>query len=247
MDKSKTPEQQSGTPRGQQVIEETGRLLRQMRFSQDRGAYAEGQHVAVSVDPRWNEDSETIRVLISCYAFGHHRVDWAQLPVHVLPEGGRAGVYAIIRLDGRGQAVIPRLSPGEYCLSLRRKPIRVEPVLSRQLERLAAQGETDLEERRVWRGEGEEGALLWTLEETEDGDVQIAFETNAQHLAGHVVIFSLVDPDSKQVQYRRRLTLEPTRTPGKWEGWCSLGARTEFQGPYELIFEVVPPEEEVEE
>jgi hypothetical protein len=239
----KTPEQQPGMPSGQQVIEETGRLLRQMRFSQNRGVYAEGQRVAVSIDPRWNEDDETIRVLISCYAFGHRRVDWAQLPVHVLPEGRGAGVYAIVRLDVRGQAVIPRLPPGEYRLSLRRKPTRVEPVLSRQLERLAAQGETDLEERRVWSGEEEDGTLLWTFEETEDGDVQIAFETNAQQLAGHVVIFSLVDPDSKQVQYHRRLILETTRTPGKWEGWCSLGARAEFQGPYELSFEVVPPGE----
>jgi len=243
MEKDKTPEQQPGTPRGRQVIEETSQLLRQMRFSQNQGAYAEGQHVAVSVDPRWNEDNETVRVLISCYAFGHRRVDWVRLPVHVLPEGKGAGVQAIVRLDGRGQAVIPKLPLGEYRLSLRLKPLRVEPVLSRQLERLAAQGETDLEERRVWNGEGEDGDILWTFEETEDGDVQIAFETNAPHLAGHVIIFSLVDPDSKQVQYRRRLTLEPTRTPGKWEGWCSIGSRNEFPGAYELVFEVMPPGE----
>jgi hypothetical protein len=164
--------------------------------------------------------------------------------VHVSPEGKGAGVHAIVRLDERGQAVVPKLPPGEYRLSLRRKPAGAEPVLSRQLERLAAQGETDLEERRVWSGKGEGGALLWSFEETEDGDIQVAFETNVQRLAGHVVIFSLIDPDSKHVQYSHRLTLGPTRTPGKWEDWCSLGARTEFQGSYELIFEVVPPGEE---
>jgi len=240
----KAPEQQPDMPRGQQVIEETARLLRQMRFSQSQGGHAEGQHVAVSVDPRWNEGNETIRVLISCYAFGHRRVDWARLPVHVLPAGKGAGVHAIVRLDARGQTVIPRLPPGEYRLSLRRKPAGAEPVLSRQLERLAAQGESDSEERRVWSGEGEDGTLLWSFEETEEGDVQIAFETNVQRLAGHVVIFSLIDPDSKHVQYRHRLTLGPTKTPGKWEGWCSLGARTEFQGPYELIFEVMLADEE---
>jgi hypothetical protein len=73
--------------------------------------------------------------------------------------------------------------------------------------------------------------------------VQIAFETSEERLAGHIVIFSLVDPDSRQVHYHQRLTLKPTRTPGKWEGWCSLGSQTDFQGPYELVFEVEPPDE----
>jgi hypothetical protein len=243
MPKNSTSKNQPQTQQGRQVIEEADRLLRQMRFSQNHGAYAEGQHVAVSVDPRWNEGDETFRVLISCYAFGHRRVDWAKLPVHVLPEGGGTGVHALIRLDVRGQATIPRLPPGEYRLSLRLKPARVEPVLSRQLERLAAQGEDEQEERRVWRGEGEDGAILWSLEETEEGEVQVAFETNEAQFAGHIIFFSLVDPDTKQVQYSQRLTLEPTRTPGKWEGWCSIGSRTEFQGPYELVFEVVSPGE----
>src|SRR5215831_448093 len=166
--------------RGRQVIEETAQLLRQMRFSSHQGAYAESQHVAVSVDPRWNKDDETLRVLITCYAFGHRSVDWGGLPVQVLPEEG--GVYAIVRLNGRGQAIIPRLPAGEYGLSLRTKPVRVALVLFRQPEHLAAQGEGEQEERRVWRGEGEEGAVLWTIEETEEGDIQIAFETSAEQL-----------------------------------------------------------------
>ena len=241
--KHKTTEEQSGAQRGRQVIEEAAWLLRQMRFSQHHGAYAEGQQVAISIDPRWNTDNETLHVLITCYAFAHRRADWAKLPMHILPEGGRAGVYAIARLNARGQVVIPRLPAGEYRLSLRLKPARVEPVLYRQPESSAAQGEDASDERRVWRGEGEGGTVTWTIEETEEGDVQIAFETSEEKLAGHVVPFSLVDPDSKRVHYSRQLTLEPTRTPGKWEGWCSVGSRTEIQGPYELVFEVVPPGE----
>jgi hypothetical protein len=225
------------------VIEEAARLLRQMRFSQNQGAYAEGQHVAVSIDPRWNEDNETVHVLVTCYAFGHRQVDWATLPVHVAPESGSTGVHAITRLDARGQTSIPKLPPGEYRPSLRVKPARVAPVLSRQLERLAAQGEDEQTERRVWRGGEESDAVSWTIEETEEGDVQVAFETNAEFLAGHVVTFSLIDPHSKQVQYSQRLILEPTRAAGKWEGWVSIGSRTEFQGPYELFFEVAPPDE----
>src|SRR5919198_613578 len=241
--KNKMSEAQPQVQRGRQVIEEAAQLLQQMRFSQNHGAYAEGQYVAVSVDPRWTADSIAIHVLLTCYAFRHQRVDWAKLPVHVLPEGGGAGVHAIARLNARGQVVIPRLPPGDYRLSLRVRPARVEPVLYRPLESLAAQGEDEQDERRLWRGEGEDGAIVWTVEETEEGDVQVAFETSEEKLAGHVIVFNLVDPNSKRVQYSRRLRLEPTRTPGKWEGWCSVGSRTEIQGPYELLFEVVPPGE----
>jgi len=238
------PKQRTGeaeAQKGRAAIEEAARLLRQMQFSQDYGAYAEGYHVAVSVDPRWNADHETVSVLITCHSFGHRHTDWALLPVQVLPKSGETGVHAITRLDARGQALIPRLPPGDYHLSLRLKPIQVERVLFRQHERLAAQGEAEPYERRLWRGEGKEGAIVWTIEETEEGDVQIAFETSEERLASHIVVFSLVDPDSKCVQYSHRLTLEPTRTAGKWEGWCSIGSRSEFQGPYELLFEVVPP------
>jgi hypothetical protein len=128
---------------------------------------------------------------------------------------------------------------------LRFKPLRSIPILSQREERLAAQDEDDRAgERRSWQGESEDGALLWTLEETEDGDVQISFETTDERLAGHQITFNLLDPASRQVRYSQHLRLEPTRTAGKWEAWCSLGSHTEFQGPYELDFEIVPPEEQ---
>ena len=229
--------------RGRSIIEEAAGLLRQIQFSPHHGAYAEGQQVAVSIDPRWNAGNETVRVLIACHTFGHRSVDWATLPVHALPENDSVGVHAIARLNARGQAVIPNLPLGEYRLSIRLRPARVQPVFSRQVERLAAQDEDKDEERRVWRGEDEDGELVWTLEETEDGEVQVAFETTTERLAGHIVEFHLIDPDTKQVRYSHRLRLEPTQTPGVWEGWCSLGSRTDIQGPYELIFEIMSQDE----
>src|SRR3954464_9944043 len=84
---------------GQKVIEEAARLLGQVQFSQDYGAYAEGHHVAVSIDPRWNTDHETIRVLIACSPFGHRGIDWASLPIQILPKNGRVGVHALARLN----------------------------------------------------------------------------------------------------------------------------------------------------
>src|SRR5690242_21477370 len=84
---------------GNLALTEAAQLLRRMRLLHDEGAYAEGHHVAVSVDPRWNADRQTLCVLISCYAFGHSRIEWSSLPVYILPDGGKAGVRVIARLD----------------------------------------------------------------------------------------------------------------------------------------------------
>ena len=240
-----TRKDQPGTPRGQRVIEEAAQLLRQLRFSTHRGAYAEGRHVAVSADPRWNADLETIQVLVTCHPFGHRRADWAALPVQVQPDSGASGVHALARLDTRGQAMVPRLPPGRYRLSLRLKPSQATPVLSRPIERLAAKELEEQEtERQVWQGAGEDNAILWTLEETEEGEVQIAFETSDERFANSTIVFHLIDPVSKQVQYSQTVTLAPTRTPGKWEGWRSLGFRIDFAGPYELVFAATTSDEE---
>jgi hypothetical protein len=59
-------------------------------------------------------------------------------------------------------------------------------VLSAEPDRLAAQGEDECEARQVWRGESEDSALVWSIEATEEGDVQIAFETSVERLAGAV-------------------------------------------------------------
>jgi len=230
-------------PHGNLALTEAAQLFRQIRLSHNHGAYIEGLHVAVSVDPRWNADHQTLRVLISCYAFAHNRIEWSSLPIYVLPEGGKAGVRFIARLDARGQTVIPTLPPGDYTLSMRLGPLRGETVLGDKIERLAAQGEDEPDERRLWRGSSEDGALVWTLEETEEGDVQISFETQEERFAGHIIVFSLLEPNSKQVQYNHRLILEPTRTPGTWEGWCSVGSQTHLYGPCELVFEVISPNE----
>jgi hypothetical protein len=86
--------------------------------------------------------------------------------------------------------------------------------------------------------------VLWTLEETEEGEVQLSFETGDARFANHVILFSLVDPVSAAVRVSGRLTLAPVRTPGKWEGWQSLGHRSEFLGPCDLEFEIETSEEE---
>lgn len=228
---------------GQATIEEAAQLFPQMRFSHRQGAYAEGRYVAISADPRWNADDRTFCVQFSCLAFGHRRVAWDRLPLHIAPEDSPSGVHVLTRLNARGQAFVPQLSPGDYRLTLRLRPTRRASVLSAEPDRLAAQGQDEREERQVWQGENEDGTILWSIEAEEEGDVQVAFETSAERLAGAVLVFSLIDPTSQQVRHSRQLTLEPTRIPGKWEAWCSIGSRTEFQGPYELEFEILGSDE----
>lgn len=225
----------------QALIDETARLLRRIHFSHAYGDYAESDAVAVSIDPRWNSGHDTFRALLSCMAFGHRQVEWEHLPVQVTPEGRGDGVHALIRLDAGGHGLIPRLPPGDYRLMLRAKLLRSVPVLAPRLDRLAAQGDEE-EERRVRQGEGEDGAVQWSLEETEDGDMQVAFETQDERLAHASVLFHLLDATSKQVCYSRQLSFTPTRSPGKWEAWCSIGVREEFPGPYDLVFEIVLPD-----
>ena len=226
---------------GQAVIAEAARLLQEIHFSHLHGAYAEGQHVAVSVDPRWNDDAETFRTLISCITLGHRQINWTRLPIQVAPEQ-RGGMHALSRLNARGQALIPNLPPGEYRLTLRFKQMQAVPVLSHTVDKLAAQGEDEEYERRVWRGESEDGLVTWSLEETEEGEVQIAFETQDASLADQRVVFQLIDPTSKQTCYRQQLAFQSTRTPNKWEAWCIIGSQADFPGPYELTFELEPPD-----
>ena len=230
---------------GQTVVNEAAALLQELQFSAQRGAYAEGEHVAVSVDPRWNTGNDSIRVLISCSAFGHRRVAWDKLPVRITPDA-TDGMSALARLNARGQALVPNLPLGDYHLSLRLKPARGTTIVFERPERLAAKDvdeQDEEDERKVWQGENEEGDLFWTLEITEDGDVQVSFETNAERLAGHVVEFHLLDPNSTHVLASQRLTLEPTRRPGTWESWCSLGSQIDLGDAYELIFDVNPPDD----
>src|SRR5262245_15939585 len=143
-------------PQSQDDIEEAARLLRELHFSHSHGAYAEGQHVAVSIDPRCNEDEETFRTISPCIAFEHRRVEGARLPMH-LSLAGCGGLHALSRLDARVQTLVPSLPPGEYRLALRLQQMRAVPVLSPVVEKLAAQGEDDAYDRRVWHGESDDG------------------------------------------------------------------------------------------
>jgi hypothetical protein len=171
-------------------------------------------------------------------------------------EGAR--VFRLAFLNARGQTVVHGLPTATYRLDVLAgqvsAPARVlDPVemgagvlgsAPPEEGRLAAAGPggEPTREPRVWSGRSDDGSLLWTVEATEEGDVQVAIETVEKRLAGQTVEFKLVDPATDKVPHDGRLTLQPARTAEKWEAWASLGPARDLGGPYELVLHLVPPE-----
>lgn len=242
MQQKPTTKQQPRAVRGQEVIEEAARLIRQMRFSANRGAYAEGKHVAVSLDPRWNDDKETISVLITCYAFGHRQVDWVGQPVFILGEK----VSAVSKFNLRGQAIQAGLPPGDYRLTT--SPVygrSVAPVpLPTRVQALAATGTARA--RGVAEKEGllepvvyesVDGRVRATVRQTKTGKTEVAFETNDETLAGATVRFAFVE-ESGRVELSDEVKLEPVEGEERlWEGYRE--ELVEPSEPCELVFEVL--------
>ncbi|MDW8367923.1 MAG: hypothetical protein RMK49_18940, partial [Abditibacteriales bacterium] len=216
--------------RGREVIEEAARFLRQIHFHANRGAFAEGKHVAVLVDPRWNEGNETIRLLITCYAFGHRRVDWEGLPVFVEPQN--RGDAWLCFLNGRGQGIIPDLPPGDYRLSTSAQFGRSAapvPFLTSALALAAAPkvGQDVICGPHVY--ESTDGRLRATLRQTMAGTTVVAVETNEASLAGAVVRFAFVQETGK-IQLTDTVTLQPVEgeaglCEGRWERLVSVVER----------------------
>lgn len=249
-----TPRGQSKPVQGREVIEEAARLLRRMHFPTRHGTYAEGHHVVISVDLRWNDDHESMRVLLTCYALGHRRVDWEGLPVFVLHDDGGTTAF-LVRLGARGQAVIANLPPGAYRLSTSshygwsaapvRLPIHRPGWMAAQKAPQSADA-TDtegLQEAPVYASR--DGRVHATVRQTQAGTTVVAFETQDATLAHAVVRFAFVR-ESGQVEQSAAVELEPIEGEarlweGRWEGVVRLS------GPCALGFAVLPQDGEAEE
>lgn len=232
--------------RGLEVIEEAARLLRQLWFSANRGANATGHHVAVSVDPHWNDDHNTIRVLVTCYAFGHRRVDWEGLPVFVRPEGGGSGGW-IRFLNARGQIVVPKLPLDNYRLSTSSQygrstqtvplPIRTTGLAGAPAVRTRGiVGRAAPSEPPVY--ESTDGRVRATVRQTQACTTEVAFETEDETLAGATVRFAFVR-ESGEIEQGSEAKLESVGGEQRlWEG-CWEGI-VKLSEPCELVFEVLP-------
>lgn len=236
---------------GHEVLSEAARLLGQMSFWPNRGAYAQGRYVAISVDPRWEDDHTTLQVVLTCYAFGHPQVDWQGLPVIARPSGhGSAGpgnVYGMTRLDARGQGRMTRLHPDDYRLLVPERYGRgVEPLplgsSPAHGNLAAATDEPDaLFEPRIYTSSDE--SLLATVRRTPDGTTIVAFETSEAALAGAAVYFAFV-LESGEILHSATVELapvaeEPDLLEARWE------AEVEFTELCTFEFGILPADPSV--
>lgn len=226
------------SPRGHEVVEEAARLLRRMGFSADRGAYAEGEYVAVTVDPVWNEDNQTLSAIITCYPFGHRQVDWDGMPVLVLSDSARNSAR-ITFLNTRGQAMIAiekeqNLQSGEYHLKAAAQWGRSEELLPPPVQEPWS---------RVYPSN--DGQVRTAVGLTAGGELVVAAETHNPRLAGATVRFCFGPADATTAQLSGELTLEPSKAQENvWEGrWIApeqrVVAAKEIQ-QNELLFCVLP-------
>jgi hypothetical protein len=228
---------------GCEVIEEAVQLLNQMRFWSNCGAYAEGDHVAVSVDPQWNDDKESIEVLITCYAFGHWQVDWKGIPVFILPETGN--INAIRRLNARGQAIIPSLPLGDYRLSTSLHygyseedvPVPIREQMPRQQE-VAAKIKLPVQMSPAVYYSVDRRVKAEVFQDPTDKTFVI-FKTNEAKFRFATVRFAFVGT-SEQIEQSAEVILneeEQESWKGSWQQFIVL------REPCKLVFEVVPKDE----
>ena len=221
-------------------IEQAARLLRRMSFSANSGDYLEGEFLSVTVSPQWNEDHQTINVLINCYAFGQRRVAWEGLPVLVRPSAEEKASKkpplpsAVAFLSLRGQAIIPAIVPGEYQLS----------------SSSCWGGSVSLPDRATWLFQGLAAAsdeppyvsesvdkkVTASIVRAGAQESEIAFETAEPGLADALVRFAFVAPDG-EVEREGEVQLGPTGT-GVWNG------KVRLREPCELVFQVISPNQE---
>lgn len=97
------------------VVGQAARLLGELSLDADCGSALTGNLVHVSVDPMLLPTG-ALRVLLTCRALGNPTVEWTDLRVMLRPAGTDDATTSFVfpRLDARGQATLPAVTPAEY-------------------------------------------------------------------------------------------------------------------------------------
>jgi hypothetical protein len=240
---------------GLDALLEAATFLQHMRFSPVRGDFAEGKHVAILIDPNWNED-RTISVLIACRALGHRPVDWRRLAVWVEYEEAGERRYAIASpMDARGHTCLPPLPSGEYSLSAGSRAARkvvpqpramgygAMPYVASGAEVSPAElDEVVLSEPQKYFSL--DGKTIVSVSPLESG-ICVAAETKEQKLSQHTVRFAFVEAESGKPELTGETVLQPVADdPGVLEGiWQG---ETTLSTPCRFVFHLVSGESQAE-
>lgn len=101
--------------KGYSVIVEARKLAQDASFSEIEGVYLPGDEVTLVVDPRYNEDCRTFRVLVTFLPRFGQDVDWAGVEVQAVRS---EGLTESVPINQRGSALFASLDPGHYTLAL---------------------------------------------------------------------------------------------------------------------------------
>lgn len=88
--------------RGVEAIEEAAILLSRLTVSAKRPAYVEGKHLAISIDPRWSVETETVSLSVTCYTKAVQPVDWQGLRLNIERREGEHSITWLTFLNARG-------------------------------------------------------------------------------------------------------------------------------------------------
>ena len=211
-----------GSSGGAEVVEEAARLLA-VEISPERGAHRAGEHAAVSVDPRWNDDRTTIRLIVTCMAFGHRPARWAGLPIVVEPvEIG--GTSRVAFLDARGHCVVPDLTAAGHsvftsaCHGASAGPVLRPGAPPAPGDHFSA-----------------DGRLRASVRLTGSGDIELAIETADAALAQGRVRFAFV-AESNRVEHEGEIAFTPIKRR-KQDVWVARRVEaTKVSAPCRLVF-----------
>ena len=231
-------------PAGYDVLQETVALLQGLEFSVQEGVTVSGEYVRLVIAPHWN-GVDAYRLLMTCFVYGDRKVDWANMPVHLVAKTGAGSPVFVFRVNPRGQAIIDGISPGEYRMSVSKTyfggssmPIILPPE---NLEQLAASGRQkgDKWPETLLTCVSNDSRLLAVPQTDVNGHVTIKFESNDESLANGRVRFSVIKPTG-EVVFSHECVLEKNSHAGVWAAqWVG---DLDVSTPANLVFDFVPEE-----
>ncbi len=240
---------------GEETLEEAAGFLNGMLFSENVGAFLEGERVAVCADPHPQEAGRFV-VTVSCLACGLENVSWEGLPVS-LRHRDDSGDMRLGFLNSRGQARFSGLERGVYSLTSSAEYVRVEVAAEAPTEEtrpVRAMRGAEEQERETTSHKVGEGLVYLTKVREKTGKSVLCFETDHEPFAGARIRFCYVDASgdvvcSGEVELTRiRRSESPqqelpkqctSRRAVRWRGvWTG---QLELPKSYELVLQIMRP------
>jgi WD40 repeat protein len=239
---------------GSEVLQEAEILLEKMRFHPGRGDFAQGQYVAILIDPQVEAD-QTMLVQITCWARGHQTVDWRRLVAWVRYRQEGIERFRLVSLDSRGRGYLRSLPPTQCLIRMGSRGEASIPhpgPLARQSRRgslatpcaaAAAAAPPDVVSECLHICDSLDGKITATVRRVVDG-IEIAFETRAPDMAKRSISFALVASRTGRILLGEEVLLETVPAdPESWEGtWRGM---VDCDEPSRFLFQVSPAVAEI--